>query len=253
MDAESAEFAVFSLYLLSNYAFEGSVFLPASFSPPTDSDNHSSDLAAKILTCYLSQSDEITPAGKHAAEQLLLRLKYLAFGDDTFGETNKLDWSPEVMGKLHQVKVVERYCGSKPSKDIFERPILRSRKPRNGSETKAPWNNLAMVSIFPSALQAVQQLSYGSTKVRHVDQIDDIKIANHIAQSANGERTESYNFFWTWEDSAQKIQRNLERQTIEANNSNLFSRFSRSGESTQERPSLMRFSCGMCSSDTTVA
>jgi hypothetical protein len=168
-------------------------------------------------------------------------------------EPLELDWDREILESLKETKIETRLCGVPPSKDIFHRPILRSRKPRNGPESKAPWNNLATLSIFSSALQAVQQLSYGSTKVRHLDAIDDIMIANHIAASANGERTESFNFLWTWQDRASEIQRNLERQTsIEGSNSNLFSRFSQSGESNNERSSLLRFSCAMCASDTTV-
>lgn len=114
---------------------------------------------------------------------------------------------------------------------------------------------MATVSIFASALQAVQQLSYGSTKVRHTDPIDDIQIANNIANSANGERTESYNFLWTWEDKASEIQRKLERQTsVEGNNPTLFSRFSRSSESGNKETGSGMFGfdgCSMCAMDTT--
>lgn len=180
-----------------------------------------------------------------------------------------VDWDAEMVAKLREINIdsFPLVCGDKPCGDIFHRPILRSRKPRNGVESKAPWNNnLAAISIFPSALHAVQQLSYGSTKVRHADTIDDIKIANQIAASANGERTESYNFLWTWEDKATEIQRNLERQTsMEGNGSNLFSRFSRSGggvgESTSSseedrratQSTFLRLNCAMCAADTTVS
>ena len=66
---------------------------------------------------------------------------------------------------------------------------------------KISWNNPSTVS-FGNALIAVQQLSYGSIKVRHTSEsIDDIAIANDIAKSANNEKSECYNFLWTWEDT----------------------------------------------------
>ncbi len=158
-----------------------------------------------------------------------------------------------MLRKLNAMSVGERKHGAKPCDEIFHRPILRSPMPRNGLESKAPWNNLATVSIFASALQAVQQLSYGSIKVRHADPIDDIQIANTIADSANGVRTESYNFLWSWEDKASEIQRNLERQSSsEGSNSNIFSRFSRSSETAhQETDSIFLAGCSMCATDTT--
>lgn len=55
-----------------------------------------------------------------------------------------------------------------------------------------------------SALYAVQQLSFGSTKIRHNGPIDDILIANNIASSADGLETESYGYKWTWKDEATK-------------------------------------------------
>ena len=76
------------------------------------------------------------------------------------------------------------------------------------------------------ALHAVQDLSFGSTLVRHMDAIDDVLIANNIANSANGEKTESYNFWWSWEDAAGEIQKNLERQRS-ADSTSLFSVASR--------------------------
>lgn len=121
----------------------------------------------------------------------------------------------------------KRKHGARPSDDIFDRPILRSKAPRGTNE--APWDNGTAVSVYPNgkdsfnlyfnvvirgiislcslapsskALIATQQLSFRSTKVRHLDAIDDVLIANNIANSANGEKTESYNFWWTWQDNA---------------------------------------------------
>jgi hypothetical protein len=149
--------------------------------------------------------------------------------------------------------VGKRTAGAKPCDDIFDRPILRSRKPRKGN--RAPWDNRAAISVFPSALQAVQQLSYGSVKVRHIDPIDDILIANNIAKSANGETTESYNFWWSWEDTASEIQRNLERErSSETNQTTIFSSVSnRLSQSADGEPvTIFGMRCGgLCSEDTT--
>jgi hypothetical protein len=101
----------------------------------------------------------------------------------------------DLLAKCESIVVERKHIGTTPRKDIFDRPILRSRAPGR-QRNRAPWDNCALVSAFPSALQAVQQLSYGSTKVCHVDGIDEILIANNIASSANGQKIESYNFWW---------------------------------------------------------
>ena len=62
------------------------------------------------------------------------------------------------------------------------------------------------------ALLAVQPLSFGSSKVRHLEPIDDILIANNISCSAKGEKTESYNYWWSWQDAAKTIQEKLKRK-----------------------------------------
>lgn len=160
------------------------------------------------------------------------------------------------MTKAEKVVVGRRSHGAKPNENIFDRPILRSRKPGKGNtgNTRAPWDNRSSISVFPSALQAVQQLSYGSTKVRHVDKIDDIMIANNIANSANGETTESYHFWWSWQDKAHEIQRNLERErSHETSAVSLFSGVSgRVGGSPDGEPlTIFGMNCGPCSADTT--
>jgi hypothetical protein len=88
LDAESAEYAAFSLYLLSNYGFEDLAFLPSAFAP-SENDENMDDLAAKVLTCYLARPN-IRPAGKHAAEQLLLRIKYLNYADSFDGNVSSI-------------------------------------------------------------------------------------------------------------------------------------------------------------------
>ena len=140
------------------------------------------------------------------------------------------------------IVVEKRKNGARPRNDIFDRPILRSRAPKRGTY-QAPWHTGGAVSTYPSgkhdimywryptrhhavpltqvfrlfvcrntALIAVQSLSFGSTKVRHLDAIDDVLIANNIAHSANGEKVESYDYWWSWQDTAKEIQKKLSSQ-----------------------------------------
>jgi hypothetical protein len=159
------------------------------------------------------------------------------------------------LSDTNAIKLGKVAIGATPKEGIFDRPIMRSRKPKKGTNALAPWDNIASVSVFANALQAIQQLSYGSTKVRHVGSIDDIMIANNIASSASGEKTESYNFLWVWEDKAIEISRNLGRnRSPRSSNRSLFREVSaRLNRSMDGSPSAFPFSCGsLCSADTTI-
>ena len=265
MDAEAAEHAVFSLYLQSNHGFE-QAFLPESFD---DSKHNASEQLAKVLTSYLGVPT-ITPAGRHAAEQLLLRLNYLVFEgrlSETVGVSSApvFEFDEHLLLKVEAIELPELASGAEPKEGIFNRPIMGSKKPKRGTNAVAPWdNNKASVSTFSNALQAVQQLSYGSIKVRHVGPIDDIMIANSIASSASGERTESYNSLWVWQDKAQEISRNLGRRspsspTTEAGTifREVSSRLNRSSASKpplhSSRSPFAFMQCGsLCHADTTI-
>ena len=90
IDLESSGHITFCLYLLSNHCFESRPFLPGMYGtpaqqqrkPPMASSAKEKDhgLAASILVSYLRITN-IPPEGRHAAQQLLLRLKYLNFAD----------------------------------------------------------------------------------------------------------------------------------------------------------------------------
>lgn len=223
-----------------------------------DDEDEEKSLSAIVVTSYLHKTD-ITPAGQHAADQLMLRLKYMVFEGDVEeivpheGEclsVSDLVFEDDIMAKLTLIQLGQRVHGAKPREDIFDRPILRRRKPKDGN-TEAPWDNQASVSVFPSAIQAVQQLSFGSLKVRHVGGIDDILIANNIAKSANGQRTESYNFMWSWEDLACEIQLNMKKRQRSFDNgrATLFPGGSFSSHDTASSILSRLFACG--SNDTT--
>ena len=84
MDSESSGHVVFALYLLSNHCFEGLPFLPNMYacSKQQNQKEEVHGLAANILISYL-RLFKIPPEGRHAAQQLLLRMKYLNFETGT--------------------------------------------------------------------------------------------------------------------------------------------------------------------------
>jgi hypothetical protein len=93
--------------------------------------------------------------------------------------------------------------------------------------------------------------------VRHADAIDDVLIANNIANSANGEKTESYRYWWSWQDKAGEIQKNLVRQRS-GDSTTIFSAVSAKGfvssvNTMRDEPlSIFGLRCsGLCASDTT--
>ena len=202
LDPEAAEHACFSLYLLSNFGFKYP-FLPEHL--------RFGNQAEKIFTSYL-HCDDVTPAGRHAASQLMLRMQFLIFEGEIKDDMSNgvivkawdYDLPLEIKRDLDSIVVEKRMPGAIPRDDIFDRPILRSRAPKKGTD-KAPWDNSSSISPFPAALLAAQQMSYGSTKVRHLGAIDDVLIANNIAKSANGEKVEAYNYWWRWQDDADAI------------------------------------------------
>lgn len=224
MDAETAEHACWSLYLMSEFGFHGS-FLPIEYGPSqVDFDHHRhhprplGGLAVKILLSFM-QSDYVTPQGRHAANQLLLRVHFMVFegASEELGNSNNAPFgsdfvlSADVHRAAESVSVDQLSRGATPRDDIFDRPILRSKAQHVSAGS--PTENLSPLSMeeFPSALKAVSQLSFGSTAVRHFDSIDDIQMANNIAQSADeyiyyqrggSERVgaETYNFIWRWLD-----------------------------------------------------
>lgn len=105
-----------------------------------------------------------------------------------------------------------------------------------------------------AALIAVQHLSFGSTKVRHLDAIDDVLIANNIANSANGEKTESYNYWWSWQDnSGEDIQQRFSR--LRSESSSMFGVFPSMQQDSfggSDFP-FSFFGCGnLCGADTSV-
>jgi hypothetical protein len=257
IDADAAQYAAFSLYIQSNYGFS-TTFLPAIFGNH-DNIAGKGSLAAKVLTSYIHM-ESITPAGRHAADQLLLRLRYLKMSGSLselaspggIHATSPVEYGfdAELLEAADAIIVEKRTHGARPRDDIFDRPILRSRAPKKGNDG-APWDNRSSVSVYPCALLAVQHLSFGSTKVRHMDAVDDVLIANNIANSANGEKTESYNYWWSWQDAADEIQKNLERQRS-MESSSIFSGNRKNSQDAGGPMSIFGFQCGtLCAEDTT--
>jgi hypothetical protein len=148
-----------------------------------------------------------------------MRLKYLLFqgtaaciaSSDRSGKfASDFLLSDDLTATSNTIHVEHVTPGAKPQKDVIFRSILRCRPPGKGS-VRVPWDKYAAKDSFPSALLAVHELSFASTKVRHLDAVDDVFIANDIAKCANGEKTESYSFLWSWQDTAEEINRKFEK------------------------------------------
>lgn len=161
-------------------------FLPGSFGID-DRIAGTGSLSAKVLTSYIHM-DSITPAGRHAADQLLLRLRYLSFQGSlselvsicdskavflrvalhvrllteyipsTKHQTSSEGDGPSqadytfgesLLEAAEAIIVEKRKHGARPRDDIFDRPILRSRAPKRGTH-QAPWENGAAVSAYPN-------------------------------------------------------------------------------------------------------
>ena len=92
-------------------------------------------LSTKVLKSYLDM-ENITPLGKHSAEQLLFRLKFLKFEGEVLdlipeeGESvtaTDILFEKDIMDAIVAVQLRVRLHGARPKKDILDRPILRRR------------------------------------------------------------------------------------------------------------------------------
>ena len=149
VDAETAEHLCFSLYLLSDYGFRDS-FLPMEVNgvnlPP---------LLQKLMYAYLLH-ENVTDAGEHAANQILLRSDYLIFQGsasdlNTIGlySTEDSDYSLEedLIDEIHRIVVKGIRPGCRPMPTILDRPILRCRIP---DDTSSPWEDKTSYIEYPS-------------------------------------------------------------------------------------------------------
>jgi hypothetical protein len=130
--------------------------------------------------------EDTTAATRHAATQILLRAKYLKISKESCADFC-FDCDL-VAGAKRFVVETKIHSGAQPRADVFDKAI------ENGIE------------VFDNVMQAVQTLSFGSTRVcRGQEEIDDIKIANNLAQCANGTMNRSYGYAWTWKQEEKKI------------------------------------------------
>lgn len=132
VDAEAAEDACFSLYLLSSHGFM-SPFLP--------SEEEGFPFYC-VVYHYFHKQSSLTTAGKHAAKQLMLRTSNLNFNgslddDDEPRSIFKSDMEFEdaLLLAAECIEVKHRMQGSKPMDDIFGRPLTRRKRPlpQNGA------------------------------------------------------------------------------------------------------------------------
>jgi hypothetical protein len=165
-----------------------------------------------------------------------------------------LKWEASLLEYFAAAPVEALPHGAKPISDIFHRPIIQTKIHLNNKGEASTFESTS-VAVFCSALQAVQQLSFGSTKVRHVGAIDEIRMANQIASCANGQQGESYNFSWTWSDFEGGVSSslNLDNSSRKETIAPLRNSWKQIGRSKKHPNPFFRFSCGICSADTTVA
>jgi hypothetical protein len=222
MDTETAEHVAFSLYLLSSHAFRALPFLPCSFvglqgdqgSCQNDKKLRTSgakagESAAKIFFSYLCLED-ISAAGRHAAEQLLLRMPFLSVGGEMksitgrtrFLQPQDLAFHLMILTRLEEVQVGKLKYGATPSSDILYRQIacspLPQKKAYNGAEVSF-FAQDGSVTVFANAILAAQHISFGSVIAQQANSIDEIRIANTLAESAN-RRSSAYGYLWYWEE-----------------------------------------------------
>jgi hypothetical protein len=141
-------------------------------------------ITAKVLTALQKMEGASTSTTRHAATQILLRAKYLIVSEEVDAD---FCFNSELVSVAKRFVMENKiHSGAQPRADIFDKPI------ENGNE------------VFDSALQAVQTLSFGSL---HDQEIDDIQIANNLAQCANGTMKRSYGYAWQW-----KLEQNAPKQ-----------------------------------------
>lgn len=187
VDAPAAEYAVWCLYLQSNYGFKDT-YLPS----------HLRELGIKVLSSYL-HVEVISAAGRHAAQQILQRQTCLRWASDGDNGAD-FDFDRDLRQSMEGIMVERINPGTRPLADILDRPIVRSCK---GTSDR----------VYPSALDAVQHLSFGSGKLHNPNNVDDIMIANNIASCATGNNAESYNYSWKWQDAAPPQAAKMDKRT----------------------------------------
>jgi hypothetical protein len=167
--------------LLTSLNFLQSLFL----SNQLGRNYHAKSLVAKVLCCFKDM--DVSPFALHAANQLLMRLKYLVF-DDASSIRNHTDYALDVRfiqtcRNIHTGKI---QSGAKPRADILERRV------RCGN-----------IDIYASVLHAVvQNFSFESKQmsIAGMDTKDDVVLANNIAACADGNARDSNGLAWTWVD-----------------------------------------------------
>ena len=205
VDDKDAENAIFSLYLLSVHSFGDIPLLPYTEGGNYQDGRSREDLSAmKVLVSYLCRGSA-TSTGRRAAEKLMLRMPFLAFGtekirldgQDTPLQHNDLSLDQTILSRLDHVRLPTLKRGSEPFPDIFDRPIvcLRSPQKRGASKNKKGGSVSLRLSntavTYSSAMLAAQELFF--------DQDDEIGIANMLAESAS-RQSMTYDYVWCWED-----------------------------------------------------
>lgn len=173
VDVAAADHAVQSLYGQSDYGFRDG-FLPRELYDPS---------LAVVSSCL--HVDALTAAGRRAAEQLTLRHGCLLWTDAPPSDPD-CRFDAGLRSALEGIRVdARRAIGTRPLADVFDRPVVRTR--RGGGDART----------YASALHASHDVRTASTSRR-----DDIVVANNVASRASGNDAEDYGFDWRWQDAA---------------------------------------------------
>ena len=164
--------------------------------------------AARVLAAF-ARLKSTTASGKHASQQLVQRVTHLKFGSsdrDTSLSVGNFELSDfllpsELLKMTKLICLPPHFGGQTPRQDLFDRPLVRRRVPKTG---QIPWASSG-IEWFPSALVATQDLVFESIVKRPGVAIDDISLANVIAQCADGDIPEAFEYIWAWQDDAQRI------------------------------------------------
>ena len=187
-------------------------FLPAQFGDGSVTEQRIDAKKAllHVLTMY-SDLDNTSPAGNHAALQIMLRATHLRysgtvldlieFDNEDPSSKSDFDLDNELIGKVADSTLAKRQMkGVPPSPDIFSRSVVRF-------QTSAS-SICVDPRIFSNAMVAVEEISFGSNTTNHSGVIDEIAIANNIVNACDGLNSRAYGYAWRWVDNEADVQTN---------------------------------------------
>ena len=164
--------------------------------------------AARVLAAF-ARSKSTSVACRHASQQLIQRVPYLRFGSSdrdvalSAGNFELSDFllPSDLLKVTKLINLPPDFGGTAPRCDLYDRPLFRRRTPRVGAIS---WGT-ETIEWFPSALIAIQDIIFESIMHHPEVSMDDIGVASVIAQCADGETADAYDYIWAWQDDSNRI------------------------------------------------